>query len=179
MTFADQTLTRESSAIRALLIPVTGVAMLLSAAIFGFFYAWVCSTMWGLDMADPRVAIAAMQAMNASVRNAVFAPAFFGTAPILLLTAFVMMREAQRSAALWFGLAGIMIALLTVALTAAFNIPMNEALASVAVPQDIEAARIIWADYSPQWQVWNQIRTVTSGIAVLFVGIGIMRLGTA
>ncbi len=43
----------------------------LSGAIFGFFYAWVCSTMWGLDQADPRVAIASMQAMNASVRNAV------------------------------------------------------------------------------------------------------------
>lgn len=159
--------------------PLALLSLLLSAALFGFFYAWVCSTMWGLDMADPRVAIAAMQAMNASVRNAVFAPAFFGTAPVLLFTAFVMFRERHRSAAFWFGLAGIVVALLTVALTAAFNIPMNEALADVAVPQDIEAARIIWADYSPQWQVWNQIRTVTSGIAVLFVGIGIMRLGTA
>ena len=46
----------------------------LAALLTGFFYAWVCSTMWGLDAADPRVAIEAMQAMNASVRNAVFAP---------------------------------------------------------------------------------------------------------
>ncbi len=59
------------------------VAVLLTGAIFGFFYAWVCSTMWGLDDADPRVAIAAMQAMNASVRNAVFFPAFFLT-PVAL-----------------------------------------------------------------------------------------------
>lgn len=46
------------------------ISMLLSAAIFGFFYAWVCSTMWGLDSladADANTAIAAMQAMNASV----------------------------------------------------------------------------------------------------------------
>ena len=40
-------------------------SLLFCGAIFGFFYAWVCSTMWGLDSADPRVAIAAMQAMNA------------------------------------------------------------------------------------------------------------------
>lgn len=163
----------------SLIRPLALLSLLLSAALFGFFYAWVCSTMWGLDTADPRVAIAAMQAMNASVRNAVFAPAFFGTAPVLLLTAFVMLREKQSGAALWFGLAGVMVAVLAVALTAAFNIPMNEALAGVAVPQDIEAARIIWAEYSTQWQVWNQIRTVTSGVAVLFVGIGIMRLGSA
>ncbi|UWR15051.1 DUF1772 domain-containing protein [Sulfitobacter sp. M368] len=163
----------------SLIRPLALLSLLLSAALFGFFYAWVCSTMWGLDTADPRVAIAAMQAMNASVRNAVFAPAFFGTAPVLLLTAFVMLREKQSGAALWFGLAGVMVAVLAVALTAAFNIPMNEALAGVAVPQDIEDARIIWAEYSTQWQVWNQIRTVTSGVAVLFVGIGIMRLGSA
>jgi len=161
----------------SLMRPLALLSLLLSAALFGFFYAWVCSTMWGLDMADPRVAIAAMQAMNASVRNAVFAPAFFGTAPVLLLTAFVMLRGGQRGAALWFGLAGIVVALLAVALTAAFNIPMNETLATLTVPQDIEAARVIWADYSPRWQVWNQIRTVTSGLAVLFVGVGFLRLG--
>ncbi|GAB5461946.1 hypothetical protein [Hoeflea alexandrii] len=53
------------------------LSLLLTAAIFGFFYAWVCSTMWGLDAADPSVAIQAMQAMNASVRNAVFIPPSF------------------------------------------------------------------------------------------------------
>lgn len=55
------------------------LSLMLSGAIFGFFYAWVCSTMWGLDRAAPQVAIQAMQTMNASVRNAVIAPAFFGT----------------------------------------------------------------------------------------------------
>lgn len=51
--------------------------LLLSGAVFGSFYAWFCSTMWGLDAADPAVASAAMQAMNASVRNAMLFPAFF------------------------------------------------------------------------------------------------------
>jgi len=40
------------------------LSLILSAAIFGFFFAWVCSTMWGLDALDPRVAITAMQGMN-------------------------------------------------------------------------------------------------------------------
>ena len=66
--------------------PLALLALMLTSAIFGFFYAWVCSTMWGLDEADPRVAIRAMQAMNGSVRNQVFAPAFFGTPLVLALT---------------------------------------------------------------------------------------------
>ena len=71
------------------------ISLLLSGAIFGFFYAWVCSTMWGLDRLEPDTAIAAMQAMNASVRNGVFAPAFFGTPFVLLATALVGWRARE------------------------------------------------------------------------------------
>ena len=62
------------SAVADLATRIAGLlSVVFSGAIFGFFYAWVCSTMWGLDATDPRVAIQAMQAMNGSVRNAVFA----------------------------------------------------------------------------------------------------------
>jgi hypothetical protein len=81
------------------------VSLLFTAAIFGFFYAWVCSTMWGLDAADPAVATQAMQAMNASVRNAVFFPAFFLTPVVLALTSGLLFRAHQRGAAACFGLA--------------------------------------------------------------------------
>lgn len=56
------------------------------------------------------------------------------------------------------------------------NVPMNEALALVTVPQDIDAARTIWQDYSKPWQVWNQIRTIASGLAFLLAVIGTLKL---
>lgn len=151
------------------------LSLLEAGALFGFFYAWVCSTMWGLDAADPRVAIEAMQAMNASVRNAVFAPVFFGTPVVTGITAFVLYRSDQAPAALWFALAATVIALLAVLLTMVVNVPMNEALAKITVPTDIEAAREIWLAYSPDWQFWNQLRTITSGIGLLLIGIGILQ----
>lgn len=156
--------------------PLCLLSLLLASALFGFFYAWVCSTMWGLDAADPRVAIAAMQAMNASVRNAVFAPAFFGTSVALLITSVVLSRANQRPAALWFGAATLSIALFGVVLTMAINVPMNEALAQIPVPQDIESAKTIWLDYSPDWQFWNQMRTLATGLGVLLIGIGMLSL---
>ncbi len=61
------------------------LAIVFAGAIFGFFYAWVCSTMWGLDATDPRIAIAAMEAMNASVRNAVLRPLSSARLSFLLL----------------------------------------------------------------------------------------------
>ena len=112
-------------------------ALTLSALIFGFFYAWTCSTMWGLDAADPRIAIAAMQAMNASVRNAVFAPAFFGTGPALLAVA--ILARNQRGAALLFLAASVTYTIFGMGLTMVVNVPMNAALARLPVPDDMQA----------------------------------------
>lgn len=151
-------------------------SLLLAAAIFGFFYAWVCSTMWGLDAADPAVAIKSMQAMNASVRNAMFFPAFFLTPVALGLTAALLVRARQPKPALWFGLAAAVYAIGGFGVTALVNVPMNEALAIVTVPASPDAARALWQDYSERWQAWNQLRTLASGLAVLATGAGLLSL---
>ncbi|UXN58613.1 DUF1772 domain-containing protein [Phyllobacterium zundukense] len=157
-----------------LVLPITSIVF--CGAIFGFFYAWICSTMWGLDQADPRVAIAAMQAMNGSVRNAVFFPAFFLTPVVLTITALVLRRAVQTSAAAWFLAAAVVYFAFGLFLTMAVNVPMNEALAAVNVPTDLETAREIWEGYSGRWQFWNQVRTVASGAALVFAAIGLTRL---
>ncbi len=161
---------------RFLLYPMSVVSLLLSGAIFGFFYAWVCSTMWGLDQIDPNVAIDAMQAMNASVRNAVFAPAFFGTPIALLLTAGIAWRcDAVRSCT-WFALAAVIYVAGGLLLTMQVNVPMNEALGAVATPLDPQKASRIWSDYSQVWQLWNQLRTGASAVALACVGFGLVAL---
>jgi uncharacterized membrane protein len=66
-----------------------------------FFYGWVCPTHWGLDQTDPNAAITDMQAMNASVRNVVFAPAFFATPVVLLASALLAFSCGNRRAALF------------------------------------------------------------------------------
>lgn len=161
----------------ALLTAMSIASILFSGAIFGFFYAWVCSTMWGLDATDPRIAIAAMQAMNASVRNIAFAPAFFLTPAVAALTGVVALSRRRRQAAGWFFAAAAVYLCFGLLLTMAVNVPMNEALALEAVPDDIEAARRIWDAYSQPWQVWNAVRAVASGVSLAFCAIGTLALG--
>lgn len=156
------------------ILPLT--SLLLSGAIFGFFYAWVCSTILGLDAADPATAIRAMQAMNASVRNPVFFPAFFLTPVVLALTAGALLLQRQRDAGLWFAAAAGVYAIGGFALTALINVPMNQALALVEVPGSTEAAAEIWRSYSEPWQFWNQVRTAASGVTVLLTGIGLIKI---
>ncbi|QFT58604.1 hypothetical protein FIU94_07155 [Sulfitobacter sp. THAF37] len=154
--------------------PLLMLSLLLCGALFGFFYAWVCSTMWGLDQADPRVAISAMQAMNASVRNAVFAPAFFGTPVALAITTLCLFSSAQRTAAYWTLATTLLVVFPGVLLTMAVNVPMNEALGALSVPEDIEDARRIWQEYSADWQFWNQARTVATGLGLLCLGMAFL-----
>lgn len=161
---------------RILTLTMVFIGLLLSAAIFGFFYAWVCSTMWGLDAADPRVAIQAMQAMNGSVRNAVFAPAFFGTPGCLAIAGILLWRQGNQKSATLFGVSALIYLTGGLILTVSVNVPMNEALATVVVPDDVAAATKIWADYSGTWQFWNQVRTVLSGVSFLFAALGAVTL---
>ncbi|MEZ5716837.1 MAG: anthrone oxygenase family protein [Paracoccaceae bacterium] len=162
-----------------ILILAAFLSLLLTGAIFGFFYAWICSTMWGLDAADPRVAIAAMQAMNASVRNIVFAPAFFGTPFVLLATAVLARSAGQRRAAALFALAGAVYLFGGMLLTMTVNVPMNEALAQVPAPATQDEAAAIWAAYSPRWQLFNILRTVVSGVSLMLTGWAMLYLGRA
>lgn len=157
---------------RPLAIVTAFLGVLLSGAIFGFFYAWLCSVMWGLDTADPRVAVAAMQAMNGSVQNAVFAPAFFGTPAVLALAAVFAMRVG-RAAGMVLGLAAAVYAGAALLVTLQVNVPMNQVLAATPVPEDIEAARAVWQGYSPRWQEFNLIRTVASGITLGLAALGL------
>lgn len=110
--------------------------------------------MWGLDAAEPSVAIATMQAMNASAKNVVFAPAFFGTPLILLATAALAWHAGRRASAGAFLAAGLTYLLGGLALTMTVNVPMIEALALAG----------------------HSARTVASGLALMLAGYGLHRL---
>ncbi|MBU2992822.1 DUF1772 domain-containing protein [Octadecabacter sp. 1_MG-2023] len=151
------------------------VALLFTAAIFGFFYAYSVSAMWGLDVVAPATAIEAMQGINSQVRNAAFFPAFFLT-PVLLALSAWSAYGTTKPAAFAFGAAAIIYLSGGLILTMLVNVPMNEALAQIIIPDDPTAAAQIWAEYSAPWLLWNHIRTAFSGVAVLLAGGGLLAL---
>lgn len=64
-------------------------------------------------------------------------------------------------------------------LTVAVNVPMNEALAHVVVPESVEAAQDIWTAYSSRWQAFNVLRTVASAGVLVLCGTGLLSLARA
>ncbi len=137
------------------------LCIVLFGLMCGFFYAFSCTVMPGLDLTDPDAAVAAMQGINRAVRSPVFFVTFFLTPLFSLAAALLLARKAPR-AALFMGGAGAVYLGAALILTMQVNVPMNEALAQVKTDADMAA---IWAAYSPDWTFWNHVRTAASVIA--------------
>lgn len=167
--------TVKRSALGAMALASGLVALILTGAIAGFFYAYSSSVMRGLDSVDPRIAIVAMQGINETVRNVFFAPSFFGAPATCLLAAMLFLISRQRKPALAFAMAGLVYLLGALVLTFQINVPMNEALAAVTLPEDPDKSRLIWADYTSRWTFWNHVRMVFSFVALLLTGLGLYR----
>jgi uncharacterized membrane protein len=74
-----------------------GGAMLTTGLKSGFFYAYGCSVTRGLALLPDGRYIAALQTINATVSNGVFAFSFFGAAPFMILRSSFTFRGSVRA----------------------------------------------------------------------------------
>ncbi len=146
-----------------LLPALTFLAALSCGLAAGVFYAFSSLVMRALARIPSSAGIAAMQSINVSVINPWFMGAFFGPAVICcFLVAISLLKWNRQGAA--FILAGSALYLVgTMAVTFAFNVPLNDALAIVD-PASPEGARQ-WASYLTTWTNWNHLRTAAALLA--------------
>ncbi len=123
--------------------------------------------MLGVARLDDRGFVAAMQAINATVRNAAFAASFFG-AP-LLTTVVAVLAHARRSPVRWWVTAGAVLYAGAFAVTMGISVPLNEALAAVGPAALVADPAAVRAGYEGPWVGWNLVRTVlgTAALAAL------------
>ena len=131
--------------------PVLLAATVLAGLQAGTYYTWACGVMPGLARTDDHTFVSAMTHINVAIVNPVFMVSFLG-APALALAAVVTGSPGARG----WAIAGLALALGTVAITAVGNIPLNDALAA-------GGSR---ADFETLWVRWNIVRTVTSTAAL-------------
>jgi uncharacterized membrane protein len=156
------------------LFALTLVSALGSGLMAGVFFAFSAFVMKALARLPATQGIAAMQSINVVVLNPVFLGVFLGTAVACLLLTAVSVFEwdtpgttsvLSGSAIYLFG---------TVGVTRAFNVPRNDALASVE-PASIDGATL-WADYVVSWTAWNHVRTAAALIAAAAFTVALPRL---
>jgi uncharacterized membrane protein len=127
--------------------PILLAATIAAGLQAGTYYVWACGVMPGLAKVDDRTFTSSLNHMNVAIVNPVFMLSFLG-APALAAGAVAVSPSGARG----WAIAGLVLALGTVAVTAAGNIPLNDALAAGGSRADFETA----------WVRWNIVRTLTS-----------------
>jgi uncharacterized membrane protein len=144
----------------SLLFALTFFAALGCGLMAGVFFAFSAFVMKALARLPPAEGIAAMQSINVAVLNPLFFAAFLGTAAACALAMISSLLRWHAPGAVYLLVGGALYLAGTFLVTAAFNVPKNEALASVA-PADPDGASL-WANYLATWTAWNHIRAAAA-----------------
>ena len=153
---------------------VVWLACLGSGLMAGLFFAFSTFVMQALARLPPAQGAFAMQQINASVTTALFGLAFFGTAlACLVVVALAAPRALSSVPAALFCAGGLLYLLGVIAVTIAFNVPLNNALARLAAQE----AAAYWPVYVDSWQRWNHVRTVLATAALACFAWGLYRAG--
>lgn len=129
----------------------------------GVYFTFSTFVMRALAALPRHEGVASMASINEVILSSAFMPLFWGTSILGLLAAGWSIAQWGQPGS-WALLAGGVVYVLGMfAVTAAGNVPLNEALAAVD-PTSSEAATL-WSHYLSRWTLYNHVRTVASALA--------------
>ncbi|GAA2126668.1 DUF1772 domain-containing protein [Streptomyces synnematoformans] len=153
---------RTARAARGWALALATTAMALIA---GFFYAYACSVMIGLARVDDRTFVDTMQWINATVRNAWFAPSFFGALVLTAVAAALQLHRDRRPVLVWIA-AALVLYIGAFAVTMGVNVPLNDDLAAAGDPETLPDPAAVRAAFEDRWVAWNTVRTLAATAAL-------------
>ena len=143
-----------------------------SGLVGGVLFGFSTFVMRALDRLPAADAMAAMQSINREAPNPLFMAALFGTAATGLALGISALPRLDEPVAR-LQLAGSVLYLAAVAVTAIYHVPHNDALAKLDPTGASAAAE--WVRYSSGWTAWNHVRTAAAvgGAIVLTIAAGL------
>ncbi|MCH8282343.1 MAG: DUF1772 domain-containing protein [Chloroflexi bacterium] len=150
-----------------LLFTLTLITALGCGLVAGILFAFSTSVMKALARLPSAQGIAAMQSINITVINPLFMGAFFGTAAACVLVVVFSLLRWNEAGAVYLLSGGLAYLIGAILVTLVFNVPRNDALASVD-PASAAGARL-WDGYVTSWTAWNHVRTAAALAAALLL----------
>jgi uncharacterized membrane protein len=127
----------------------------------GLFYGYACSVMPGLARTDDRTFVETMQRINEAIQNPVFFASFIG-APALTGWALVIERRSGTRQSLRWVTGALVLAGVSLAVTGALNIPLNNDLKAAGAVGSITDLAGVRDHFEGPWVAWNVVRTVAT-----------------
>ncbi|MCI4012022.1 anthrone oxygenase family protein [Brevibacterium sp. ZH18] len=147
------------------------LSIVLNGLLAGLFFSFSTAVIPGFRRVVDRTYARAFRAINSAILNGVFL-AVFGLAPLSAAAALVMNIVTDgRVPWVWLVL-GAICSVLTFAVTAVVNVPLNTGLdrADTGTEAGARAARSRFED---RWNRWNHVRTLTSLAALVFFAVAL------
>lgn len=142
-------------------------ALLTTGLMAGIYVAFSIGVMPGLARTDDQTYVTAMRAMNESILNGWFAVIFGGPLVLGLVAALTHLGPGRRATLAWLG-AALALYVVSLLVTGAVNVPLNDDLA--AAPSVTEAREA----FHDAWVRSNVVRSVTA-IASFAALVGAVR----
>ncbi|KQY56103.1 hypothetical protein ASD11_16705 [Aeromicrobium sp. Root495] len=144
------------------------IATLSSGLVAGLFAAFSYAVMPGLRRADDAAFVSAMRGINHAILNPVFGVLFAGA--LIASGAAAFLARDLPDVRVWV-LVGAGFYVLTLVITMAVNVPLNDALRDGS-----GSAAHLRAQFENTWTAWNVVRAVTSCCAFASLAVAFGRL---
>ncbi len=150
---------------------ITDVLLILTAIftalMAGFLFSYPVSVSLGLGNLGNKEYLNVMQQINREVQNPIFFTSFFGALILLLISCFLQLNKPNFIfilIAATFHLLGVIL------ITAFVNVPLNNKLEVFDISNSTEiTSKQMRNAFEKPWNFWNNIRTVSSIVSLLFV----------
>src|SRR5258706_4384519 len=152
-----------------MIFTLTLVAALGSGLVAGVFFAFSAFVMQSLARLPAGQGIAAMQTINVVILKSAFMAVFLGTAAICVIALGVSFLRWHEPDAIYLLAGSVEYLIGSFLVTIAFNVPRNEALASIMPADSVSTNQ--WTEYVKGWTIWNHVRTAASLAAAASVRI--------
>jgi uncharacterized membrane protein len=151
-------------------------ATITMGLVAGVFALYAHTIMPGLRQTDDRTFVAAFQHIDRAIINPWFMITAFAGALVLTLAAGIANRGATTLPwiAAVFGLY-----LVAVVVTAAINVPLNDAIKAAGNPNHIDVAQVRAQFHETRWAAWNLLRVATTTTAFGLLAWALVLCGRA
>jgi len=153
-----------SPLLKQLVWGATIAALIGTGLMAGVFFAFSSFVMPALAGLTPPQGISAMQSINVKAITPLFMTLLFGSTLLCVaLAVYALASWSQRGSGLLL-LGSVLYLAGAFLTTAAFNIPLNNALARVDAASADGA--VFWVRFLAGWTAWNHVRALSSVLAM-------------
>ena len=157
------------------------VAMLMAATmttglVAGVYGIYANAFMPGLAKADDKTFVGAFQAVDRAIVNPLFLG--LGFVGALLFTVLAGALSLKEKALPWIAVAFVLY-LISMIVTVAVNVPLNDAMKAAGDPSAIDVAAVRAAFDEAKWTTYNLVRTVLALFSFGFLGWALFLTGKA